>query len=203
MPELLTPPAVPLAILNFFSNQPDFLALEGDICEEFHQRAQITGAKAANRWYLKEVLRNAWALTVRELFRSSALTTLVAFGCLQAVDFVIALYAFIRYYPLPPLEIFYAQRHRLESSTFIFITSLAIGWIGGRLLRGREWALALTFSFVFAFFFLYWAWHGLSTLPMSLTQWVIVESALRNSAFWLGTLWIRKSSRMALAGRAR
>jgi hypothetical protein len=202
MSELLTPPAVPLAILNFFSNQPDFLALEGDISEEFHQRAQTTGAKAANRWYFREVLRNAWALTARELFRSPALTTLVAFGCLEAVDAFIALYAFMRYFPLPTLEIFYAQRHRLESFVFIFIASLAIGWISGRLLRGREWALALTYSLISTLFVLYWLWQRLSTLPMSLTEWFLAESALRQIAFGIGTLWIRKSSSVALRGRA-
>ncbi len=59
----------------------------------------------------------------------------------------IALYAFMRYYPLPPLEIFYAHRHRLESCTFIFVSSLAIGWISGKLLRGRRvGALAVDFQ---------------------------------------------------------
>ncbi len=114
----------------------------------------------------------------------------------------IALYAFMRYYPLPPLEIFYAHRHRLESCTFIFVSSLAIGWISGRLLRGREWALALTFSHIFTLFFLYWAWYGMAELPVTLPEWVIAESALRQSAFWLGTLWIRKSSSIAAAGGA-
>jgi hypothetical protein len=47
MPELLKAPAIPSEILSFFSNQPDFSAVIGDISEEFHQRTQNSGARAA------------------------------------------------------------------------------------------------------------------------------------------------------------
>ena len=83
MSELLKPPAVPSAILNFFANQPDFPALLGDISEEFHQRIQGSGAKAAIRWYWHEAIRNAFALTWREMRRTPVRTTLVAFGCFR------------------------------------------------------------------------------------------------------------------------
>ena len=46
MSELLKPPAVPVAILNFFASQPDFPAVAGDISEEFHQRAQKLGCES-------------------------------------------------------------------------------------------------------------------------------------------------------------
>src|SRR5439155_11624279 len=82
MPELLKPPAVATAILDFFASQPDFPAVSGDISEEFQQRAQSSGAKAANRWYWREAFRNAFALTWRELRRTPVRTTLVAIGCL-------------------------------------------------------------------------------------------------------------------------
>ena len=69
MSELLKPPAVPLAILNFFASQPDFPAVAGDISEEFHQRIQSAGPRAAKRWYWREAFRNAFALTWREMRR--------------------------------------------------------------------------------------------------------------------------------------
>ena len=100
MSELLKPPAVPAAILNFFASQPDFPAVAGDISEEFHQRAQSSGAKAAKRWYWHEAFRNALALTWRELMRTPVRTTLIAFGCFLAVNIVTVLYLVVRYYPL-------------------------------------------------------------------------------------------------------
>ena len=84
MSELLKPPAVPVAILNFFASQPDFPAVAGDISEEFHQRAQNSGANAAKRWYWREAFRNALALTWRELVRTPVRTTLIALGCFLA-----------------------------------------------------------------------------------------------------------------------
>ena len=70
--ETIKPPALATAILNFFSNQPDFAALAGDLEEEFRQRAAAEGEQAARRWYRRETRRNAWALTLRELRRSPA-----------------------------------------------------------------------------------------------------------------------------------
>jgi len=89
MSELMKPPAVPTAILNFFASQPDFPAVAGDISEEFHQRAQTDGAKSANGWYWREAFRNAFALTWRELRRTPVRTTLLALGCLLAVNVVV------------------------------------------------------------------------------------------------------------------
>jgi len=104
MSQLLTPPAVPVAILNFFASQPDFPAVAGDISEEFQQRAQTSGPQAARRWYWHEAFRNASALTWRELMRTPVRTTLIAFGCFLAANLAIDLYAFLRYYPLPALD---------------------------------------------------------------------------------------------------
>jgi hypothetical protein len=84
MPEPLKLPTIPLVMLNFFASQPDFPALVGDISEEFHQRAQSAGAKAAKRWYRREAFRNAFALTWRELMRTPVRTTLMTIGCILA-----------------------------------------------------------------------------------------------------------------------
>jgi hypothetical protein len=184
MSELLNPPAVPVAILNFFASQPDFAAVAGDISEEFHQRAQSSGAKAAKRWYWREAFRNAWALTWRELMRTPVRTTLVAIGCLLAVNAVMGLNGFLRYYPLIALN---------------FIACVAMGRIGGRQLHGREWALALTFTFVSACVALPGTWYLIFVLKedLSTPNWetAILGIVLRQGAFWLGCLWIRVHSR--------
>ena len=195
MSELLKPPSVPVAILNFFACQPDFPAVAGDISEEFHQRAQSSGANAAKRWYWREAFRNVLALTWRELVRTPVRTTLIALGCFLAGNLVIDLYAFIRYYPLPALDIFNDERHRNVNLALNFVAYLATGWIGGRLLRGREWALALTFTLVSACLVLPGMWYLFfvlkTNLPPSIREFVIVGNVLRIGAFWLGSLGIR------------
>ena len=197
MSELLKLPALPVAILNFFASQPDFFAVAGDISEEFHQRAQSSGAKAAKRWYWREAFRNAFALTWRELVRTPVRTTLVVLGCFLAANLAIDLYAFLRYYPLPVLNIFNSEHHRTANLVVNSIAYFATGWIGGRLLRGREWALALTFALVSACLVLPGAWYLFFVLkvPVRLWQFIIVGLALRLSAFWLGSLSIRVHSR--------
>jgi hypothetical protein len=185
MSELLKPPTVPVAILNFFACQPDFPAVAGDISEEFHQRAQKSGAKAAKRWYWREAFRNAWALTAREFLRTPLRTTLVALSCFLAVSLIAGWFT----------------RHGLVSGRSpwdVFATQLlfllAAGSTGGKLLPRREWALALTFTalsiciagglrLVFP----------VPTIHFSAAQFaaVVVGSGLRQGAFWLGCLRIR------------
>ena len=65
MSEYLKPPVIPTAILNWFSCQPDFPAVAGDLAEEFQQRVETMGATRAGRWYWWESFRNACALTAR------------------------------------------------------------------------------------------------------------------------------------------
>jgi len=199
MSELLKPPAVPVAILNFFASQPDFPAVAGDISEEFHQRAQNSGAEEAKRWYWREAFRNALALTWRELMRTPVRTFGMALGCFLAVNFVSVLYFVIRYYPLEflqdPVEL--VSDHSLMSVLVLlnFTASLTMGWIAGRLLPGREWALALTYTLVTACLTLPGVWYLLFVLkedpPAPVREAVIVGHALRQSIFWLGSLWIR------------
>jgi hypothetical protein len=195
MSELLKPPAVPAAILNFFASQPDFPAVAGDISEEFHQRAQSSGAEAAHRWYWREAFRNALALTWRELARTPVRTMLVAIGCLVGVSAVMALYGFLRFYPLQPDALETVVRHGNVLIALYLIASLAMGWIGGRLLRGREWALALTFTFVSACVTLPGTWYLVFVYKVDLSTplWAIaiLGNVLRQGAFWLGCLWIR------------
>jgi hypothetical protein len=209
MSELLKPPVIPSAILNFFSTQPDFPAVAGDMAEEFQQRAQSLGAAAAKLWYWRESFRNACALTAREMYRTPARTIVIAFGGLLAVSIVTGLYVFISFYPRSvgiflggfqywdPMELVLNRSRRDLALLLQFIAPFVMGWIGGRLLPGREWALALMFTFISACVALPAAWYLLVALrivlPTPLWEFMIAAAALRVSGFWLGTLWIRQS----------
>jgi len=156
MPELLKPPVVPSAILNFFASQPDFAAVAGDISEEFQQRAQRSGAQSAKLWYWRQAFRNAGALTAREVLRTPGRTLIVAFRCLLAVNAATALYIAMGVY-LFPFRPFWNPWESLPDQSPInaflllqFTASLALGWIGGRLLPGRESALAPMYTLVSA-----------------------------------------------------
>ncbi|MBZ5676964.1 MAG: hypothetical protein LAP61_22195 [Acidobacteriia bacterium] len=185
MSELLKPPAVPAAILNFFASQPDFPAVAGDISEEFHQRAQKSGAKAAKRWYWREAFRNALALTRRELLQTPARTTLIAVSCFLAVNIVTDWFLMLGLVSgRSPWDVFATQ--------LLFL--LATGLTGGKLLPRREWALALTFTALSICIAggLRWVFPVLR-IHFSAAQLaaVVLGSGLRQGAFWLGCLWIR------------
>jgi hypothetical protein len=197
MPKLLKPPAIPSAILSFFSNQPDFSAVIGDVSEEFHQRAQRLGARSAELWYWREAFRNALALTARELLRTPLQTFIAAFGSVTALNALIALYVLIAGL-LPPHRFFLRDlSHRAAFLVFDFLASLAVGWIGGRLLRGREWVLALTYTLVFVcsipagFTVAPLPSHFLHNLE-PFRSLAILGNAFRLGAFWLGCLWTRR-----------
>ncbi|MGH9645709.1 MAG: permease prefix domain 2-containing transporter [Bryobacteraceae bacterium] len=189
MSELLKPPAVAAAILNFFASQPDFSAVVGDISEEFHQRAEKSGANAANRWYWREVFRNAQALTWRELARTPFQTTLIALSCLFAVNVLTSfIWRLVSLSPPIPWGVFIIYQTIL----------LVMGLIGGRLLPGREWALALTFTIlsVCSATALRWYFPALRVrFYAPLWALMIFGSLARQGAFWLGCLWIRVHSR--------
>ncbi len=196
MSELLRPPAVPVAILNFFASQPDFPAVAGDISEEFHQRAQSSGAKAAKRWYWHETFRNALALTWRELLRTPVRTTLLALGCFFAANIVSS---FISRLGLP-----FVQGPRSMLTIYLTIqlsTLFTMGLVGGKLLPSREWALALTFAVLSACFAEALRWYFPTGRHFPPILWAVVSlgGLMRQSAFWLGCLWTRVHSHLFAA----
>jgi hypothetical protein len=199
MSELLKPPAVPAAILNFFASQPDFPALAGDMSEEFQQRAQGSGAKAAKRWFWREAFRNALALTWRELMRSPVRTTLMAIGCLLAVNAFTGVYLAIRWYFFreTPVDLLYRENPWSTLLLLNLIPPIAAGWTGGRLLRGREWGLALMFTVISmcinatALGYVLSVGEGHYFKPFE--GLMIVLNLSRQGSFWLGALWARRS----------
>ena len=75
--------------------------------------------------------------------------------------------------------------------------SFAMGWIGARLLPGREWALALMYTVVTSCITLPILWHVFFVfpfrdhLPVHFRAVLIGAQALRQAIFWLGSLPLR------------
>ncbi len=176
--------------------------------EEFQERARNSGAAAAKLWYWREAFRNAWVLTAREILRTPARTALAAAACFLAVNGVMGLYFLARYYPRPIVVVMSQPMELVLNDGGVmlllqFMGSFAAGWTGARLLPGREWALALLFTFVVACVTLAAFWYLRLALPAPLMQFMFAGIGLRVSGFWLGSLWMRRSTRPRKAGAFR
>jgi len=200
MLELLKPPALPAAVLNFFSNQPDHFAVAGDMNEEFQERARTAGPAAAKLWYWRETWRNAWALTAREVLRTPGRTFLLALGSLLAVNgltFGYVAFRYSRWFQYSDvMELVFDPRQSRAFLALQFIVPLCVGWAAGKLHPGREWALVLLFTLISTCLALPGAWYLFVMLkvklPAQLLQFVSIEISLRLSAFMLGCLWTRR-----------
>ena len=74
------PPFAGLAILSFFSADPDFNAMAGDMSEEFQERVDRSGVRPAKLWYWRHLFRNVCALTAREVMRTPLQIVVIALG---------------------------------------------------------------------------------------------------------------------------
>jgi hypothetical protein len=148
MPDRVQQPRLATVLLSLFSTEPDFPEIEGYLSEEFHDRVNTAGPTAAQRWYLREALRNVSTLTLRQFARSPVQTLAISIACLLALN-------------LPPFLILFQIHHRrlpnLEWSTFIYM-SIAyqvfipplLGFLTGRFVRGLAVAIALVFTALYA-----------------------------------------------------
>ena len=208
MSEYSKPPSAGLAILSFFSTDPNFDAMAGDMSEEFQERVDHSSARAARLWYWSHVCRNVCALTTREVMRTPLQIVASALGCVLAVNAVTAAYV------LSALRGASLPLHADQWWTLLVIQSLApfvLGWAGSRLIRDREWALALTYtaaSVCFAGVGIVVIGLWISPLspihtPKPLRSLAIWGNALRHGAFWLGCLAaIVQRGRRGLTGNA-
>jgi hypothetical protein len=186
------PPAIPLAILCFFAGQPNFSAVIGDLREEFHQRAQSSGSTAARRWFWRETFRTGWALTAGELLRAPIRTTLLALICFIAIGASTALSPYLFQRNL--VDLVYGPQRFWVLVLLSIIPSLVVGWIGGRLLSGREWALALTFILISLSTALIGTLYFLFVVRVDFTELLplmMSVSFLRLGSFCLGCLCVR------------
>jgi hypothetical protein len=202
MSNLLKPPRVPTVILSFFANQPDFSVVAGDMIEEYQQRARNSGARAADVWFWRDTVRNAWAFTLRELLGTPAQTAAIALACVTAVHLVPGLSGLLVF----RLNLRLDPELTWAASVLLQLVAPAIaGWAGAKLSIGREWALALAF----ACFSASWAAAGWYISDLYVSSVLKGSHQLESAAtllvgrcllcvpqvtvFWLGSLWTRQS----------
>jgi hypothetical protein len=195
-------PRIPIAILCFFAGQPDFAAVIGDLTEEFHQRAQSSGFKAARHWFWRETFRTAWALTVGELRRTPIRTTLMALACFGAIGASTVLYTYLAQRNL--VDIVYGLQGFRALVLLNIIPPLIVGWTGAHLLPNREWALALTFILTSVSLAVFGTLYYLSMVRLDLTWLMTVMMSvhvLRLGCFCLGCLCARGWSAASSSGQ--
>jgi hypothetical protein len=178
--------------LSFFSSDPAIEALMGDLTEEFHERLKRFSPRAARFWVWKETIRNAGALTMRELLRTPMRTAVTAVGCVLAVNAITISYV-LSVGPRASFDV--AQQWRML--LFLqFITPLVLGWVGGKIMGGREWALALTYTAASICYTVAGIIVIGSRMPLEaaiqiarpLWTLAIWGNGFRQGAFWLGCL---------------
>lgn len=199
----IKPPVLATAILNFFSNQPDFVALAGDLEEEFRQRAAASGEPVARRWYRREARRNAWALTFRELRRSPGRTLLAAVISMLAMNLATGLLFASYLWRLSDIYTLLSEAHWRELLLAVQVVApFSVGWLAAKLLPSREWALALTFTGMYVCFetavFVYF---GKVSIPGWLFTLAIWANTLRAIFFAAGCLWARRARLRAVQER--
>jgi hypothetical protein len=162
----------------------------GDMTEEFHERLKRFGPRAARFWVWKETVRNAGALTVRELMRTPMRTLVTAVGCVLAVNAITIWYVV----SVGPRGFFDLTQQWRMLLFLQFIAPLVLGWVGGKIMSGREWALALTYTVAS----ICYAGAGIIIIGSSMSLaaamqiarplWTlaIVGNGFRQGSFWLG-----------------
>jgi len=191
-------PTIPIAVLCFFGGRPDFSAVIGDLKEEFHQRAESSGFKAARQWFWRETFRTAWALTVGELLRTPVRTALVAMSCFIAMGASTLLYAYVA--QRNPVDIVYGLQGYWELALLNIVPPLLVGWIGAHSLPHREWALAVTLILISLCTAVFGTLYLLSVvrldIPWLMTVMIGIH-VLRLGCFCLGCLGARGWSAMS------
>jgi hypothetical protein len=152
MPEPVTPPPSALWLLRLFAGELDISQIEGDLLEEFHQRIPRFGARAARRWYRREVLRTAASIIVRP-----RLLTAVGAAALSVVAIRLATRPFFRWLQL---ELLSAPRTvglgwTLRTGFEVMVAGI-VGLLVGSVSDGRGRVLRLAFSTFFVLWLAYW-----------------------------------------------
>ena len=178
-------------ILKFFSNQPEYPAILGDMMEEFHQRAALDGERAARRWFAIETLRNAWALTVRELARTPGRTLLLALAGVAAVNFATGAFLLSANLRFP-----LTTDQAIIGLLIQLIVPLYFGRFAARMMPGREFGLAIAYTGLLACLgfaaFLWALTHDIDFHSFAPYRFLIVTlNTTRVVSFWFGALRTR------------
>ena len=160
MPEIAAPPKWMLLLLWPFKGESCYPQIEGDLREEFQYQEARHGIADARRWYLREIRRNLWCLTMRrETIEPIVLPLLfVALRDVTPIPFM---------YLLPPLRpvlepLLAAPGTAMHIVAILaillpttIIPGLAFPVICGALLRGHERLVRMAFTA---------CWLGLSVI---------------------------------------
>lgn len=174
-------------ILRFFSNQPDYSAILGDMMEEFHRRAQLDPS-GARRWFATEAWRNVWALALRELARTPGRTLLAAFTAYLAVNLATGAFILAAHPTFPP-----TADQAIIALLIQLIVPLFAGRLAARILPGRELSLALVYTSILAAqysAFLIWAiTHQIDLHFIAICRFLFLTlNGTRLISLWLGAL---------------
>ena len=202
--EYVTPPRGPSLLLKCFASDPTFSAVMGDLSEEFLTRAAANGQAAANRWYWREAVRNATVLARRELLRTPvkalAISLLIGQGLpLLLGKVVLPLLVNLQWAFVPPR--FWLWFNIVLPVSIALLLYAGSGAVAARLLRAREFALAVSFAtvctvgFAITWSILYYSaakgrLPGVDTLS-KLSGRLLLEWAGMVVAYSLGCFWIR------------
>ncbi len=143
MSEMVAPPKWILFVLWPFKGEPCYTQIEGDLSEEFQQRASEYGIADARRWYHREVCRNLASLLRR-------------WGTISAI--ILPILCIVLSYPLfnraiwSIWQLFWRSPRWSFSSILFYVlfyhssTGLLLGVICGLTLRGHERMVRLVFG---------------------------------------------------------
>jgi hypothetical protein len=152
MTRSIKPPAIAVALLSLFASESDFPQIEGDLREEFHQRAGTSGPVRARRWYWREMCRNLLVL-----MRRGRVIQVLVVSALCVVAFRLATPAFmfgLRY------RVSFLGRQELRI-LFTLALGLALGVLTTWILRGRGPMLRVMFA----------AFYGLLLVRYTIYSW--------------------------------
>ena len=195
MPDSFRPPKGASLILGLFAGEPDFKQVQGDLSEEFYDRALRTGPATARSWYWREALLNAWAFITRP-----QVINVLGSASLCVALFVLAQPLYFRW-----LRGELASVPRVPGLRFFLLTSfdiplcLMLGAVTSRFLRGREPMLRLAFTgfylarlgslLYFRQYYTVWLQEPLRFLLDNFGLLLLITS------FWVGSLWTERRSR--------
>src|SRR5215469_3360857 len=202
--EYIIPPRAASILLNLFASEADFAIVLGDLSEEFQKRISTQGHASARRWYWRESFRNAFAWIKREVLRTPVQVLSVGLATGLGVFVVVALLTGPVRLDVQWAWISPRYWHLFQYIWLIlvpFLSYIGTGAIAGMLVRGREFAVALSFATwstvycaVALYIFSYSAARG--RLPRTfnlfqLNERVAIQWAGIILLYFIGCFWIR------------
>jgi hypothetical protein len=213
MPEITAPPKWILFLLWPFKGESCYPQIEGDLSEEFQQRASKHGIAGARRWYRREVCRNFGSLTWRWVTIAAILLPLLCIAFKSVLD-IFLFFSLTIVMWLPTHD--HMTQLLILSLLSTGIKGLAFGMICSAPLRGHERMIRVVFTACYLGFWVIWGInhsHALTAFRLANPEsWIpfllgfpqpvifiapsFIEPIWILAFIWLGSTWIeRRNSR--------